>query len=46
VPVLDGLGIDGDGAHANHEHINVNDLVQRGALLAGLILSLSVASSQ
>jgi glutamate carboxypeptidase len=41
VPVLDGLGIDGDGAHANHEHINVNDVARRGALLAGLILSLS-----
>ncbi len=36
-PVLDGLGIDGDGAHAAHEHIIVDDIARRGALLAGLI---------
>lgn len=40
VPVLDGLGIDGDGAHATHEHIIVDDITRRGALLAGLIASL------
>ena len=40
VPVLDGLGIDGDGAHAAHEHIIVDDIPVRGALLAGLIASL------
>jgi glutamate carboxypeptidase len=40
VPVLDGLGIDGDGAHAAHEHIVVDDIPLRGALLAGLIASL------
>ena len=39
VPVLDGLGIDGDGAHANHEHIIIDDIALRGALLAGLIVS-------
>jgi len=38
--VLDGLGIDGDGAHAAHEHIIVDDIPRRGALLAGLIASL------
>lgn len=38
--VLDGLGIDGDGAHATHEHIIVDDIPRRGALLAGLIASL------
>jgi glutamate carboxypeptidase len=37
VAVLDGLGIDGDGAHATHEHIILEDVVRRGALLAGLI---------
>lgn len=37
IPVLDGLGIDGDGAHANHEHIIVDDIPRRGALLAGLV---------
>ncbi|HUS11815.1 MAG TPA: M20 family metallopeptidase [Pyrinomonadaceae bacterium] len=38
--VLDGLGIDGDGAHASHEHILLDDIPRRGALLAGLIASL------
>jgi len=38
--VLDGLGIEGDGAHANHEHIETSRIAQRGAMLAGLILSL------
>jgi glutamate carboxypeptidase len=40
VPILDGLGIDGDGAHAVHEHIIADKIPQRGALLAGLISSL------
>ena len=40
IPVLDGLGIDGDGAHATHEHIIVDDIPRRGALLAGLTASL------
>lgn len=40
VPVLDGLGIDGDGAHAAHEHIFISDIARRGALLAGLLGSL------
>lgn len=38
--VLDGLGIDGDGAHASHEHILLDDIPRRGALLAGLLASL------
>jgi glutamate carboxypeptidase len=40
VPVLDGLGIEGDGAHAAHEHIVIDDIPLRGALLARLISSL------
>jgi glutamate carboxypeptidase len=40
IPVLDGLGIDGDGAHATHEHIIVDDIPRRGALLAALIAKL------
>lgn len=39
-PVLDGLGIDGDGAHAAHEHILIDDIPNRGALLSGLIATL------
>lgn len=38
--VLDGLGIMGDGAHAIHEHILIDDIPRRGALLAGLIATL------
>jgi glutamate carboxypeptidase len=37
VPVLDGLGVDGAGAHAEHEHIVIDDIPRRAALLARLI---------
>ncbi|GAA4885028.1 M20/M25/M40 family metallo-hydrolase [Actinomycetospora straminea] len=37
LPVLDGLGASGGGAHAEHEHVVVADLPVRIALLAGLI---------
>lgn len=40
VPTLDGLGILGDGAHADHEHILFPDLPQKTALLAALIVNL------
>lgn len=40
VPVLDGLGIEGDGAHAAHEHIIADNIAVRGALLAALIATL------
>jgi glutamate carboxypeptidase len=39
IPVLDGLGISGDGAHAVHEHIEVDDIARRGALIGGLLLA-------
>jgi glutamate carboxypeptidase len=39
VPTLDGLGPQGDGAHALHEHVLVEDLTWRAAFLAGLIAS-------
>ncbi len=38
--VLDGLGIAGDGAHATHEHIILDDIPRRGALIAALASSL------
>jgi glutamate carboxypeptidase len=38
--VLDGLGVEGDGAHAAHEHIVADSIARRGALLAALIASL------
>ena len=37
IPVLDGLGISGDGAHAVHEHIELDDISRRATLIAGLI---------
>ncbi|HLF28270.1 MAG TPA: M20 family metallopeptidase [Anaerolineae bacterium] len=36
IPTLDGLGAVGDGAHALHEHIVVESLAERAALLAAL----------
>ncbi|MDH4196912.1 MAG: M20 family metallopeptidase [Candidatus Aminicenantes bacterium] len=40
VPALDGLGPDGDGIHAEHEHLLISSLVQRTALLTELLLKL------
>jgi glutamate carboxypeptidase len=40
VPVIDGLGAVGDGAHATHEHVEVASLPVRAALIAGLIREL------
>jgi glutamate carboxypeptidase len=37
VPTLDGLGAVGDGAHALHEHVDIETLPDRAALVAGLI---------
>jgi glutamate carboxypeptidase len=37
VPTLDGLGVDGAGAHADHEHIIINDIPRRTALLTRLL---------
>jgi glutamate carboxypeptidase len=39
-PVLDGLGIDGLGAHSEHEHILIKDIPRRAALLTRLIETL------
>jgi glutamate carboxypeptidase len=40
VPTLDGLGPDGDGLHADHEHILLPSLVERTALLTELLKTL------
>jgi len=40
VATLDGLGAIGDGAHALHEHVEIESLVDRAALVAGLIARL------
>ena len=42
---LDGLGAVGDGAHADHEHVLVNLLPQRCALLAALLLHQPLAGN-
>ena len=37
VPTLDGIGPDGDGAHALHEHVHIEGLWRRAAWLARLL---------
>jgi glutamate carboxypeptidase len=40
IPTLDGLGVVGEGAHAEHESSLISELPRRAALLAGLITQL------
>ena len=40
VPVLDGLGVKGNGAHTNDEYILISDITKRATLIASLILEL------
>jgi glutamate carboxypeptidase len=40
IPTLDGLGAVGDGAHSSHEHIIINTMPARAALLAALLSSI------
>lgn len=42
VPTLDGLGARGGGAHADHEHVVIESLPERAALLAALLRSLDL----
>jgi len=37
IPTLDGLGVVGDGAHAEHEYVEIASLPERAALVAGLL---------
>jgi glutamate carboxypeptidase len=39
-PTLDGLGAEGEGAHAAHEHVDTESLPRRAALVAGLLASI------
>jgi glutamate carboxypeptidase len=43
VPTLDGLGADGDGAHAEHEHVVIRSLPERVALAYLLLRRISSA---
>jgi glutamate carboxypeptidase len=38
VPTLDGLGVEGEGAHAAHEHVLTDSFPRRAALVAGLLV--------
>jgi glutamate carboxypeptidase len=38
IPTLDGLGPEGEGAHAAHEHVLTESFPRRAALLAGLLI--------
>jgi glutamate carboxypeptidase len=40
IPTLDGLGVPGAGAHADHEHIEVDEIAERAALLTALLMAL------
>lgn len=40
VPTLDGLGCNGDGGHADTEHIEVDRIDERAALIAALLVNL------
>ena len=40
VPTLDGLGPDGDGIHAQHEHLLLPSLIERTALLTEILRQL------
>ena len=42
LPTLDGLGARGGGAHADDEHIVIDSLHERAALLAALLLDLQM----
>jgi glutamate carboxypeptidase len=41
VPTLDGLGAVGGGAHADHEFVMVDTMVDRASLIAALVASIS-----
>lgn len=44
IPTLDGMGAVGGGAHAVHEHVRIEHLAPRTALLAAMIASVSRSS--
>jgi len=37
IPTIDGLGAEGGGLHADHEHVLVNSLPKKAALMAALL---------
>ena len=45
IPLLDGLGAVGRGAHARHENVSIDGMVQRTALAAGIIATFALPSN-
>lgn len=45
IPVLDGIGAVGDGAHARHEHVSVAALTERAAIVAAVLTTFSNGQS-
>jgi glutamate carboxypeptidase len=41
IPTLDGLGVDGDGAHTNEEYMKYSSIEPRTRLMQGLMERLS-----
>lgn len=41
IPTLDGFGAIGDGAHAIHEHVEIDALIPRAATIAGVLNALA-----
>lgn len=46
LPVLDGLGAVGDGAHARSEWISISGMLERTCLAAGLLAGLSTSAKE
>lgn len=46
IPTLDGFGAIGGGAHAIHEHVEIDALVPRAATIAGVIGRLAAGSAR
>lgn len=42
LPVLDGFGAVGDGAHARHEHVTISGMAERSALAAAVLHALAL----
>jgi glutamate carboxypeptidase len=40
IPTLDGMGVDGEGSHSMEEHILVDEIPQKAALLTRMVLTL------
>ena len=46
VPTLDGLGAVGGGAHAEHEHLEIDAMAERATLVAGLVRAIQESGAR